>query len=182
MKLQFLANGTPNCCVHFSFLLGGNGLNSSERDRERKRKSDRDSDSQMRLLFFSFASVTPAETLCKKCSLRLALCSFNIETLPPSLIWCFQICPFTRAYTKAFIISLYPPLSLSPSRTHCSDTHLKYADWRDSWNLQMHHPTALSERHKVVWSGADDSLEINGRKTFQERKKKQKNVRQSHET
>lgn len=32
-----------------------------------------------------------------------------------SLIWCFQICPFTRAYTKAFIISvsLY-----SPSHTH----------------------------------------------------------------
>lgn len=109
MIQQLLANGIPNQCQHFFFLHTGTSLNSSESYRDRKEESQRLS--KIQALFFMLASVS--ETLCKMCTLKFPFCSFNIEMLPPSLIWCFQICPFTSAYTKAFIISLY-----FPSHTH----------------------------------------------------------------
>lgn len=36
---------------------------------------------------------------------------------------------------------------------------MKYADWRDSQNLQMHHPTALPKRQGEPKSCTDDSLD-----------------------
>lgn len=98
-----------------------------QRDKRRKEQSQTETQpSQMKVLFPSFVSTTAAETVCKMCTLRLVLCSFNVWTLPPSLIWCFQICTFTSACTKAFIISFNAPLSLSLPLTHTHTQMFEY--------------------------------------------------------
>lgn len=86
-------------------------LNSAESRREKRRKSD----SQRRLLFFSLAFFFLLKQL-KLCVKR----RFPLQLEHPSLIGCFQICPFTSVYTKAFIISLsLLSVSLAPSDNDC---------------------------------------------------------------
>lgn len=116
--------GCQNCSEPFLLLQCLKFLREMKRDKEKVRQKFR----------WSLCSSHwfPSHPL--KLTLRLVLCSFSIEMLLPSQIWCFQICPFTRAYTKAFIISHYC-LFLFPSHTMFSK--LKIHRLEDSYKLEM---------------------------------------------
>ncbi|MED6239172.1 hypothetical protein ATANTOWER_002927 [Ataeniobius toweri] len=96
MNFIIQSKEATKCCVHFSVLLSGNHLNSLGRLGKKKWGSQTE--------FCSYSCLPQLLKHGLKCA-HHGWVGIALTELPPSLIWCFQVCAFTRAYTKAVITS-----------------------------------------------------------------------------